>query len=48
MGNWNQEKEGGQKKGFGEKFMTFIACGGLLVIIVVVVAIAFVVDRLLK
>jgi hypothetical protein len=48
MGNLNQEKEAGKKKGFGEKFMDFLVCGGFLVIIVVIVALAFVVDRLLK
>jgi hypothetical protein len=48
MGNWNQAKEEEKKKGFGEKFMNFLVCGGFLVLIVVIVAIALVVDRLLK
>jgi hypothetical protein len=48
MGGWNQEKEEGKKKGFGEKFMNFLACGGFLVLIVVIAAIALIVDRLLK
>jgi hypothetical protein len=48
MGGWNQEKGEGKKKGFGEKFMDFLVCGGFMVIIVVIVALALVVDRLFK
>jgi flagellar biogenesis protein FliO len=43
-----QEKEEEKKKGFGEKFINFLMYGGFIVILIVILAIVFIVEKLMK
>jgi hypothetical protein len=48
MENAKQEKGEEKKKGFWQKFMTFLMCGGFIVILIVIVAIVVIVGQLMK
>jgi hypothetical protein len=48
MENAKQEKGEEKKKGFWQKFMTFLMCGGFIVILIVIVAIVVIVGQVMK
>ena len=48
MENAKQEKGEGKKKGFWQKFVTFLMYGGFLVILIAIVAIMIIVSILMK
>jgi hypothetical protein len=48
MENAKQEKGEEKKKGFGEKVINFLCYGGFVIVLVVIVAIAVIVQMLMK
>jgi hypothetical protein len=48
MENAKQEKGEEKKKGVGEKFINFLCYGGFIVILIAIVAIAVIVQMLMK